>query len=242
MNDYDKFAWIYRQHWDDYTDAVWPVICSLVLPRIPVGERVVDLCCGTGKMAALLWDHGFRVTGIDNSQEMLTFARVTAPDATWLCEDARHFVLDQPVKVVVSLFDSLNHMMSLEDLTQVFSQVWAALDPGGLFFFDMNSIQKYESRWTGQNALIYPDHVAAISRHYDLKTRIAVFDAAVFVQDANTWIRSDVHLTQRAYSLPQIHQALARGGFDNVQVFNGLNDLKVATFYGRLFFLAQKAD
>ncbi|WP_053960765.1 class I SAM-dependent DNA methyltransferase [Sulfobacillus thermosulfidooxidans] len=239
---YDHFAWLYHQHWDDFTDQVWPVIQGFVLPYAPKGSHIVDLCCGTGKMARRLLDAGYLVTGIDNSKEMLQWAHQQAGDATLLCQDAREFELNQPAQVIVSLFDSLNHMMHINDLQQVFSRVFDALVPGGLFFFDMNTVQKYESRWTSQNALIYPDHVAALSAHYDLKTRIASFDAAIFLKDQKAWIRRDVHLTQKAYAVNEIQQALINAGFPEAHVLDGVKDLSISDFYGRLFFWTQKVS
>ncbi len=238
---YDDFSWLYHQHWDDYAENIWPLLQHDVLPHIPSGSAVLDLCCGTGKMASKLSEQGFRVTGIDYSEKMLEFARINAPQATILCQDARQISMDQRMDAVFSLFDSLNHMMTLNDLTRVFEQVWSVLNPGGLFFFDMNRIEKYESRWPGRDALIYPDHVAAISTTYDLKTRIATFDAAIFRLLDGQWKRSDVHLTQKAYSINEISQALEDAGFRFVRVRDASSQHQsLASFYGRLFFWAYK--
>lgn len=240
LSGYDAFSWLYHQHWDDYSDRIWPFIKGSVLPQIPSGSEVLDLCCGTGKIASNLIKQRFQVTGVDSSEKMLDFARANAPKATLLCQDARQIHLENRVHLTLSLFDSLNHMMTKDELIAVFERVWSILYPGGLFFFDMNSITKYESRWPGHDSLIYPDHVAAISTHYDLKTRNATFEAAIFRLQEQQWIRYDVHLTQKGYTAGEIHRALDYAGFRPIRMLDASRNQKMASFYGRLFFWAYK--
>ena len=46
-----------------------------LVSRLPRGGHVLDVATGTGLVAAELLRHGFRVTGVDQSGEMLTRAR-----------------------------------------------------------------------------------------------------------------------------------------------------------------------
>jgi demethylmenaquinone methyltransferase/2-methoxy-6-polyprenyl-1,4-benzoquinol methylase len=52
------------------------------------GDRVVDLCCGTGDLAIACAKAGGTVTGVDFSGEMLERARRKAPDLEWVQADA----------------------------------------------------------------------------------------------------------------------------------------------------------
>jgi ubiquinone/menaquinone biosynthesis C-methylase UbiE len=239
-NNYDDFAWLYYQHWTDFAQEVWPILEDLLLPALPPRAQLIDLCCGTGNTAANLSDRGYRVTGIDHSEKMLAYARNSAPHAVFLCQDARSMMVRDPVMAVVSLFDSLNHMMTPEDLRAVFFQVYRALEPGGLFFFDINTMKKYEARWSGSSSIIRPDHVAAIDTTFDLRSRVATFTAAVFREEGTRWIRSDVSLTQRAYRLSDIEQWLKDTGFKKIQAFDGITISHNARFWGREFLLAVK--
>jgi SAM-dependent methyltransferase len=60
------------RHWRDKRERQ----CILnALDGIPIGSRVLDLPCGTGRLTGLLVGKGFRVTGADVSEAMLMRAR-----------------------------------------------------------------------------------------------------------------------------------------------------------------------
>ncbi len=52
------------------------------------GDRVIDVCCGTGDLAVACAREGARVTGIDFSERMLERARRKAPQLEWIEGDA----------------------------------------------------------------------------------------------------------------------------------------------------------
>lgn len=52
---------------------------SLGLLRLISGQRIVDLGCGSGRLARLLAEAGNRVTGLDNSEEQIKLANKSAP-------------------------------------------------------------------------------------------------------------------------------------------------------------------
>jgi len=69
-----------------------------LLDRVPLGaaERVVDLGCGPGNSTALLAARfpAARVTGVDNSPEMLARARRDLPSVTWVEADVGGYRAD----------------------------------------------------------------------------------------------------------------------------------------------------
>lgn len=52
------------------------------------GERILDLGCGTGDIAKILYDKGIDIIGIDNSETMIQQAKVKYPEVTFLVKDA----------------------------------------------------------------------------------------------------------------------------------------------------------
>src|SRR5688572_31788169 len=57
-------------------------LLGLAAPK--AGERALDVCCGTGDIAAGLVRHGAEVCGLDFSLPMLAVARKRAPGIQWV--------------------------------------------------------------------------------------------------------------------------------------------------------------
>ena len=121
--DYNNWAWLYNQTMGpEYSQPQLDFLRSHFLPHLPKGGKVLDLCCGTGQLISPLLEEGYEITGLDSSGEMLTYAHQNAPDAEYICADARTFKLSQPVNGIFSTSASLNHIMTLEELAQGFSR------------------------------------------------------------------------------------------------------------------------
>src|SRR3970040_3105123 len=117
--DYDSFAWFYHPYGGDLVAGrVLAAIEQLVLSHMPSQARLLDLCCGTGQLAKVLADQGFRVTGVDGSAAMLEFARANAPGGKFVLADARSFTLPGTFHAVLSTFDRLKHVMMLQEVKE----------------------------------------------------------------------------------------------------------------------------
>ena len=240
--DYDAFAWVYNRHWGAFATRIVPVLEKLVLGALPPRARILDLCCGTGQLAQALSAEGFRLTGIDGSASMIAIARENAPDASFKVDDARSFAVPGEFQAALSTFDSLNHVMSLEELTGVFGNVYRALSGGGVFVFDLNMEDGYRTRWRGSHGYVEDDH-ACIARSSHLPDeRIGKVEITMFFRRGDGWERSDVTLLQRCYSEDEVLSALRSVGFVGVEAFDGARDLgaELSRYPGRSFFVCHK--
>ena len=237
--DYDPFADVYNRYWGSFATRVVPVLDRLVVDDLERGSTVVDLCCGTGQLAAAFTERGFHCIGVDGSAAMIDLARANAPDAKFVMADARSFVLDEQADVVVSTFDSLNHLMGLSDLEQVFRQVAAVLAPSGVFVFDLNMEGGFHSRWRGSFGVVTDDEVVVARSGFDADEAIGRMDFTLMTRDGDLWKRTDVTLTQRSYPEADVRSALAAAGFDDVEVHDA-RDIDMDEV-GRSFFRCRMA-
>ncbi|MGC9367348.1 MAG: class I SAM-dependent methyltransferase [bacterium] len=234
-SDYDNFAWVYNRHWGSHSKGIIPVLEKLIFSNIPENGIILDLCCGTGQLDKALTDRGYRVTGVDGSEEMIEFARENAPEADFIVEDARYFTIPDRFDATLSLFDSLNHVMELKELETVFKNVYSVLKPGGIFLFDLNMKEGFEKRWKGSFNLVEDDHVCAIRSCYDQDSKIGKFEVTVF-RFFDDWIRSDVSLLQRCYPQEKVVSALRKAGFQDIRAFDAISNLGLKDV-GRTYFL-----
>ena len=79
-----------------------------------------------------------------------------------------------------------------------------------------------------------------INSRYDKDEKLATADITMFMQQEDqSWKRSDVTLTQRAYSIHEIFETLAAVGFIHLEVFDAVQDFNLDQV-GRAFFRAKK--
>ncbi len=239
---YDAFASTYNRHWGNFADRIYRVLRRLVLRDLPPGCAVLDLCCGTGQLAAALSDEGYAVTGVDGSDGMIGIARKNAPNAEFLVQDARDLSLTGRFSAVFSTYDSLNHVMSLDELGQVFQNVFAVLEDGGYFAFDLNMEEGYRSRWRGSFGMVEDDLVCVARSSSDEEERTGRMDLTVFELIEEDWKRTDVPLLQRWYPEHDIREQLRNAGFEGIRTFDGSDPIMegLPDYSGRKYFVARK--
>jgi SAM-dependent methyltransferase len=102
-------------------------------------RRVLDVCCGTGLLAAELVARGYEVAGVDGSAEMLARAR-SRLGADVLLEVSRlpALAVGGVFDAAVSTFESFDHLAP-DDLAATFSALAPHLRPGGWLVFDLHT-------------------------------------------------------------------------------------------------------
>ncbi len=150
---------------------------------------------------------------------MLSYARENAPGVEFLQADARSFQLPQKYHAVISVFDSLNHIMSTRELRSVFHSAYNALRSGGLFMFDLNTEAGYFYEWNGDFTIVEDDHVCVVRSTYITTTHIADFDATIFRLKDDSWYRHDVILYQKCHASAAVKSALKSAGFTDIEAY-----------------------
>lgn len=236
-SNYDKFAAVYNKHWGEDSLGSLPRLERLVLCKLNPGSMILDGCCGTGQFARKLSAKGFLVVGVDASFEMLRHAAANAPGCEFICADIRSFCLSRKFDAAFSLYDSLNHLLTLDDLESVFLNVSSCLAPGGVFAFDLNTEVQYRTSWSGTWTIPDPSSTTVASTSYCKDTRLAEFRATI--SSPNRVQPDVVHLVQTWYPTSTVVQALERSGFRDVSCSSldrnrGIEDAR------RVLFLAGK--
>lgn len=242
--DYDPFADLYNIHWGNSADRFYGILSRILGDRLQENSNVLDLCCGTGQLAALLTQEGHDVTGIDCSSGMLDHAKLNSPDSTFLLKDARDFQFSEQFDLVVSTYDSLNHILKPKELQDVFRNVYDSLKKEGAFLFDVNLEPAYVKNWNGSFNIVEEDHVCAVKTRYHQEKKTAEFNVTHFSKEGEHWSRNDFQLIQRCYEPQEFVDCLKDTGFASVEIFsveeNGHHRLLEDTDE-RAFFLALKS-
>lgn len=148
------------------------------------GDPILELGCGTGRIALPLTEKKLRVTGIDISDSMLNQAREKSSQVEWIKSDIRNFDLGKQFSLIIFPLNSIYHLLTLDDLESCLSCVKKHLSVEGRFVIDTtNYYTQYgmEAMWSHSPILysIYPDPdgkgtviVTAVNQ-FDLTEQIA---------------------------------------------------------------------
>ena len=81
-----------------------------LLINIRPSDRILDLGCGTGRpISEFLLRRGFRVTGVDQAEDLLALARQRFPEGRWLQAQMEMFEPDEVYDGAI-IWDSLFHI------------------------------------------------------------------------------------------------------------------------------------
>ncbi len=131
----------YERHalsWDaDRRAASWtdkPFI-ERFLSFLPPGATILDLGCGGGVPVALeMVARGFRVTGVDSSQTLISLCRTRMPDQEWIIGDMRSLALGRRFHGITA-WDSFFHLPH-QDQRQMFRIFELHAAPAAILIFN----------------------------------------------------------------------------------------------------------
>ena len=186
-------------------------------------RTAVDLACGTGSVTAILAKKGLQVIGVDMSEEMLTVASQKAVDidpAPWfICQSLQELKLPRAVDMAVCALDSLDYISDPDDCAEAICRVYKALNPGGIFIFDVNTPEKLRAM-DGQVFLDEDDDVYCVWRgEFDEETNICSYGMDLFQREGEVWHRSFEEHCEYAYSEAQLVDYLRVAGFTKIEVY-----------------------
>lgn len=105
-----------------------------------LGGPLLDLACGTGRMALHMALQGYQVTGVDVVPEMITQARQKAAEHSvsieWVVADARTFHLQKQFPCIYMLMNAFQFFLTREDQEAMLARVREHLHPEGCFLFE----------------------------------------------------------------------------------------------------------
>ncbi len=245
------FAKVYNLLWNDFADRVAPLIHDFYTATEAgeVRQPILDLCCGTGRLSRFFLERGFRVVGLDLSEHMIAYARennleyVVAEQAQFIRGDAANFTLAEKFGLVLSTYDSLNHLPDEAALQGCFRSTFDAILNDGYFVFDLNTGGGL-SRWNG--VMVRPgDEIYLINRGmYDDATIKAWTKITGFVRsDSGLYERFDETVYNTVFEMAAVRSWLLEAGFRDAYfaVDGDLNTpIENPEEQKRVFFVARK--
>ncbi|MEU3031254.1 class I SAM-dependent DNA methyltransferase [Streptomyces incarnatus] len=192
-------AWTAENKYDAWADFIQEQLRSAFGGK---PARVLDVCCGTGALTRRLQDRGHHVMGVDASESMLNQARANTAVGTEFMRAALPAAeLPNGFQAAVCTFDSVNYMAGPDELSLFLMSVGKALEPSGVFVFDVNTRHKLETVFGSSH---YGDDCGDFAyvwrNRYDPSTQCVDFLITLFLRRQEIVERNEEPYRQRWFS------------------------------------------
>ena len=206
-------------------------------------KSVLELACGTGRIAIPLAVKGAQVTGIDNCQSMIDQAqrnsRGAGVDIEWIVGDMRSFDLGRDdFGLVVLAFNGINSLLTLEDALSCLRSARKHLAPNGRLVLDtfLASPERLAAEDLQIDYVLPDDAKITIKarRSYDPAAQIRSLDLAVSSTTGETGAdRQDVHV----YYPSELSLLVSQADFDVVAIYGGYDQRRLDALSRRCIFV-----
>jgi SAM-dependent methyltransferase len=227
---YTTLALIYDEVMKDVDYEDWADFIDAIIQELyPEAESILELACGTGKIAMYLDElECYDITATDYSEAMLEQARRVADfkkmGIEWKQQDFYNLTLDKPFDVILMLFDSVNYILTEDKMLLMFDNVKKVMHDESLFVFDFTTqkhSQEVETMLNDEG--ITPDDYRFVRNSYFIKSEkihINEFDIEKLDKDRVTVLERyrEVH-RQRIYEFDQMKNMIEKAGFEIVAAY-----------------------
>ena len=104
------------------------------------GSRILELCCGTGRLTIPIAKYGYDISGVDHTTSMIEQAKAKAfeegLEVEFIEADIRTLDLPEKYDFIFIPFNSIHHLYKNKDIFKAFNVVKRHLKEGGLFLLD----------------------------------------------------------------------------------------------------------
>jgi SAM-dependent methyltransferase len=206
--------------------------------RLAPGSRVLDLACGTGRVAVPLAQRGYDVAGIDISERALGVARHDGPGLDLRRGDMRDLPWEAgSFGAVINMWSAFGYFPTKADDERVLAEVARVLAPGGVLVVDTVNqaafVHLLQPRsWSElDNGTLFCEQ-----RDYDL-TRGRARVRWLFVDDRG---RRELSFEHRLYTIAEYGELLEGAGFMVTAVLGDLDGSPPSVDLMRVMIVAQR--
>ncbi|HSB12063.1 MAG TPA: class I SAM-dependent methyltransferase [Blastocatellia bacterium] len=203
------------------------------------GGLVADLGCGSGIWALELARAGYEAMGIDISPAMIEIARRRVPSGEFRVGSLLKMKLPRCV-AVTSLGECLNYLFdrsnSLGQLRTFFRRVYDALEPGGVFIFDI--AEPGRGKGPRQKHREGKDWAVLVEVDEDTRTNRLTRRITTFRKEGASYRRDEESHQLQLYKRSEVTRELRSAGF-RVRTLTSYGGQEMID--GCVAFVAQKA-
>lgn len=136
---YSQLAKIYDKVMSHVNYKMWAEYINNLFQFSDIKIRdILDISCGTGKHVKFLSKRKRHMFGADISLDMLKAARKNKKNGPALIVNDACITAfkNNSFDVIIMLYDSINYLITVQEVENLFDEIFRIIRPGGIFIFD----------------------------------------------------------------------------------------------------------
>lgn len=225
LKQYSRFAEVYDQIGADRFSIEMVNQTLKLFKKHKISPKTgLDICCGTGTAALIFSENGIEMSALDGSSQMLMAARKKSKghNIKFYKQNLPTFSISKTSNaskkikfdMISCFYDSINYMLTENNLRKTFVSVHKHLNEKGYFLFDMNTELAFKTLWAENNFSNVKDNIAWVWKNeYNPKNKIISCHAHFFVKKGKHLEKFYELHKERAYPNNTIKKLLRDSGF-----------------------------
>ena len=214
---YDKFM-----KYSDY--GAWEnQVEELIKEGKPNGNTLLDIGCGTGELL-LRMAKNYKCDGMDLSEDMLkiAFKKLKHREVGLFLGNMIDFNTGKTYDIMVSLFDTVNHILTLDELECHFQSVYKSLNQDGIYIFDVVDRQFMNEMFPNDLFVDNRKDLTCIWEH-EIDGGIDYIDATYFLKNSRgSWDKLTESYTKKIFTEDEIKKSVSNANLKLIKIL--IND------------------
>lgn len=216
--------------------------------RVSPGDRVLDQCCGIGRLSLPLARRGLEVVGVDQAAAYVERARRAAADEGLDLElhhaDAFEFVADPPCRAAVNWFTSFGYHEDDDVNVVMLRRVFESLAPGGRLALDYLNIPmicaEFKTSMVHRARPPAPQEVLLLDEPTPDLARGVIDSTWTFIHPDGR--RDERLVTTRMFMPHELVKLARRAGFEDVELYGSIEGEPLELRSRRCILIAARGD
>lgn len=195
------------------------------------GGRVLELGCGTGRIAIKLTKAGIDVVGLDISEKMLELLESNAKKEGLKVKthlgDMKDFKISEKFRLAIFPYRSFLHLLTKSDREKTLKNVYSHLEKGGKIILHLYNPSEEELQKTGELHQIDRSTAVKEGKKFFLKWFLQYHpengnaDYVIVVKDKSGAEVNRFEMTISFAALDEVKELLENTGFRNIKTYCG---------------------
>ena len=189
------------------------------LPKLSKPAKILDMCCGFGRISSELARRGFAVTGVDITENYLKTAKEEAADENldieYIKDDARNFTRPDFFDAAVILYNSFGFFSNQNDDRLVIRNLFESLKKGGSVIIESLG-KEIAVRDFVENDWFERAGFKVLTEYKVLESWTFLKNRWMLIKDGKEYEKI---FTQRLYSAVELKTLLTEEGFSNIEIY-----------------------